>query len=88
MFDKYDFLYVHPKTTELKHPEDDLIFDPDADPRYNWSRKITQGKDKVSIVTKVLSYFNNEKVFFSDNETGEVVHNYLQWCKTDSIYNG
>lgn len=88
MFDRYDFLYIHPKTTDLKHPERDLIFDSDADPRYNWSRKITQGKDKVGIVTKVLSYFNNEKVFFSDNETGEVVHNYLQWCKSDSIYNG
>lgn len=85
MTGKYNFTFVHPKTTELRHPERDLIFDTEASPLYNRSRKINQGMNKSKIVEKILSYYNNDKLFFSDNTTGEVMRNYLMWCKTDSF---
>lgn len=86
MTGKYNFTFVHPKTTELKYPDKDLIFDTEASPLYTRSRKINQGMGKSKLITKILSYYNNEKVFFADNETGELMRNYLQWCKRDNIF--
>lgn len=81
----YNFMFVHPKTTPLRHPEKDLIFDADPKPDYNMSRKINQGLNKEKIVSKILPYFNNDKIFYSDNSTGEIMRNYIMWCKTESI---
>lgn len=85
MKDKYNFMFIHPKTTKLQHPESDIIFDTETSPLYTRSRKINQGMNKSKVVTRILSYFNNDKVFYSDNETGEVVRNYLEWCKRATI---
>lgn len=85
--DHYNFTFVHPKTTDLKDPEHDLIFDTEASPLYTRSRKINQGIGKSKIVSKIVSYYNNEKIFFSDNETGEIMRSYLQWCKRSNIFN-
>lgn len=87
MTGKYNFTFVHPKTTELQRPDKDIIFDTETSPLYTRSRKINQGMNKNKIVTKILSYYNNEKIFFSDNETGEVMRNYLMWCKTNTLFN-
>lgn len=85
MKDIYNFIFIHPKTTPIKRPERELIFDTEASPIYLHTRKINQGMNKSKIVGKILSYFNNEKVFYSDNETGEVVRNYLEWCRRATI---
>lgn len=85
MFKHYNFMFVHPKTTPLYHPEDDLIFTQEANPLFNYSRKINQGQGKVKMINKILSYFNNEKVFYANNSTGEIMRNYMQWCKSDGI---
>lgn len=79
--DKYNFTFVHPKTTELKHPEKDIIFDTEASPLFNMSRKLNQGMNRNRLTKKIMDYYNNDKVFFSDNETGEIMRNYVQWCK-------
>lgn len=83
---KYDFTFIHPKTTELQAPDKDLIFDTDAKGTYNYSRKINQGMHKNKIINKILEYYRNEKVFFSDNETGEIFRNYLQWMQRENIF--
>lgn len=81
MKDKYNFTFIHPKTTPLQHPERDIIFDTEASPLFNMSRKLNQGMSHKKITGKILEYFNNDKVFFSDNETGEIMRNYVMWCK-------
>lgn len=81
----YNFTFVHPKTTSLQNPEKDLIFDQTANGLFNYSRKITQGMNKSSIVRKILDYYNNEKIFYSDNSTGEIMRNYIMWCKTANV---
>lgn len=83
---RYDFTFVHPKTTELKNTESDLIFDNHVNPMVNYSHKLNQGKHKSKVVEKILSYFNNDLVFYSDNETGEIMRNYIMWGRRDTLY--
>lgn len=85
MTGNYNFTFVHPKTTPLQNPEKDLIFDQNTNGLFNYSRKITQGMNKISIVRKILEYYNNEKIFYSDNSTGEIMRNYIMWCKTANV---
>lgn len=73
------FTYIHRKTTELQDPDHDLIFTPDVDARWNWRRKITQPPDNLG--RKILWFFTNDKVFYQDNNVGEIVRNYLNYCK-------
>ena len=77
--DRIRFLFIHPKTTPLKDTDNDLIFSTEYDPRPNWRRFIT--KPTYPVEKKIAQLFVENKVFYSDNETGEIVRNYLIWCK-------
>lgn len=72
------FVFIHRKTTELKTPDKDLIYSPDFDARPNWRRKITS--PILDIEKKIAYFFRSDKVFYQDNEVGEIVRNYLLWC--------
>lgn len=72
------FTFIHRKTSELKDPDNDVVFTPDFDPRPNWKRKIT--KPTNTLEKKIASFYMNDKVFYQDNEVGEIVRNYLMWC--------
>ncbi len=75
------FTFVHPKTTPLRDESHDLIYQPEFDARSNFRRKIGQ---IVTAEEKQIEWFyDNDKVFFSDNETGEIMRNYLLWCGKD-----
>ncbi len=72
------FTYIHLKTTELKDPDRDLIFQVDPDARPNYRTNIRKQTDKIG--KRIAWYFIHDKVFYQDNEVGEIVRNYLQWC--------
>lgn len=72
------FTFIHRKTTELKDPDHDVIYSTEYDPRHNWKRKIT--KPRTPLEHKIAEHYMKDKVFYSDNEVGEVVRNYLIWC--------
>lgn len=74
------FTYIHRKTSDLKSPSTDLIYSPEYSPLPNWRRKIT--KPSSAIEKRIASYYVTDKVFYQDNETGEIVRNYLQWCNS------
>ena len=76
--DNETFTYIHPKTTPIKYEDKDVIFTTDANPQYNYFGKLTKPINKA--VRKLYWYFVANKVFYSDNETGEVVAHYLYWC--------
>ena len=78
LHDDLYFTFVHRKTTPLKEPETDLIYSPEFSPRPNWRRKIT--KPTSDIERKIADFYLKDKVFYSDNEVGEIVRNYLMWC--------
>lgn len=71
------FIYVHRKTTEIRN-DNDIVFTTDFSPSPYRYRYITKPVDKK---TKLIAHlFRLDKVFYQDNEIGEIVRNYLQWC--------
>lgn len=72
------FTFIHRKTTELKYPDMEIIYSPDYSPLPNHKRKIT--KPKSNIERKIALHFSTDKVFYADNEVGEIVRNYIMWC--------
>ena len=46
--------------------------------RPNYKRKIT--KPTNNLERKIAEHFVKDKVFYADNEVGEIVRNYLIWC--------
>lgn len=81
--DDCSFIYIHRKTSKLRHPDEDLIFSEDYDPRPNHIRNMRRSPQEVC--RKIGKYFTDSKVFYQDNDVGEVVRNYLQFCKQDNI---
>lgn len=75
------FTYIHRKSTPLKFPDSDLIFSTRFDPRPNWFRNIK--KPVCDIDRRLSKFFHNYKVFYQDNEVGELVRNYLIYCMKD-----
>ena len=73
------FIFIHKKTTPLKEPEKDLIYSTEYSPLPNRKRKITVPTSNME--NKIYNLFKTDKVFYSDNETGEIVRNYIIWCK-------
>lgn len=73
------FTYIHRKTTEIQNPDEDIVFTTDHSPRPNFSRNIL--KPSYEVHRKISNFFKAEKVFYQDNEVGELVRNYLLWCK-------
>lgn len=76
--DGLSFTFIHRKTTPLKDTDNDLIYTPEYSPRPNYRRKIT--KPVTDIEKRITYYYQVDKVFYQDNEIGEIVRNYLLWC--------
>lgn len=81
--DDLNFTFIHKKTTDIKNPENELIYSPEYSPRPNWRRKIT--KPTSTIEKRITEHYVKDKVFYADNEIGEVVRNYLIWCGKNAI---
>ena len=73
------FTFIHRKTTPLKDEDHDLIYSTEFDPRPNYKRRITHPTSEIE--KRITSYYIKDKVFYQDNDVGEVVRNYLQWSK-------
>lgn len=83
--DEY-FLFVHPKTTPIKNDNEDIVYTNRPDGRWNYRVGITNQSDQLSqFVRKVIA---ENRVFYSDNETGEVLRNYLLWSAQYSSTKG
>ena len=74
------FTFIHKKTTPIQNPDKDIIYTPEYNPRPNYSRKIT--KPVYEWQKKIYWFFQSERVYYQDNETGEVIRNYLNWCNS------
>lgn len=74
------FTYIHRKTTDLKYPDDDLIYSEEYDPRLNHRRNLL--KPTLKIEKEIVSFFRDDKVFYQDNEVGDLVEAYLQKCRS------
>lgn len=76
------FLYIHRKTTPIKEDETErLIYKQTPDYRRNYRTNFLQPYGKVD--KYITSLWNMKKVFYQDNEIGEVMANYIKWCKSN-----
>lgn len=76
------FTFIHRKTTELQYRPEDLVFTTDYSPKGNIRRRIDKPADKIG--QRIWNMFQLDKVFYQSNEIGEVVRNYLMWCRTEA----
>lgn len=73
------FTYIHRKTTPLKDEKADMIFSPEYKPLTNWRRKINAAPDNIG--RKIWEHYIFDRVYYQDNSVGEIVRNYLQFCR-------
>lgn len=73
------FTYIHQKTTPIKNPDSDLIYSLEYSPKPNYNRSVFKPVSRLQ--TKIAWFFVNDKVFYQDNEVGDVIANYLKLCK-------
>lgn len=70
--------FIHEKTTPIQDEDNDIIFTDAFDPRPNHFRNIRRPTSEVG--RKIADFFVKEKVYYQDNEVGEIVRNYLNFC--------
>ena len=75
------FTFIHRKTTPIKEDNKNLVFQQENDVRMNYRRKINVCFDTIG--KKIWELFVKEQIFYQDNEVGEVIRNYLIWCKKE-----
>ena len=73
------FTYIHRKTSPIKEDDTGFVYQEEYDPRPNYKRKLNRPISPLE--KKIASFFVKDKVFYQDNEVGEIVRNYLEWCK-------
>lgn len=72
------FAFIHRKTTPIKEIDWELIYSTEHSEKPNHRRRIN--KPVTNTEKKIYQLFQSEKVFYSDNDVGEIVRNYLMWC--------
>lgn len=81
----FAYIYIHRKTTPIKENTNSIVYTTEYNPRPNFRRKINQ--PRYNVEKKIATYFKYDKVFYQDNEVGEIVRNYIIWCKQENIVN-
>lgn len=75
--------YVHIKTSQLKNPDNDLIYTLTYNPLPNYAINIL--KPTTDLQKKIASFFVQGKVFYQNNEVGEIMRNYLMTAQKFTI---
>lgn len=78
LHDDLYFTFIHRKTTPLKDEERDVLYTTEFSARPNFHRILTRPTSPME--KKILEHYQRDKVFYQDNEVGEIVRNYLMWC--------
>lgn len=74
------FLYIHEKTTPLKDEDADFLYSLSRF-SYKWNIRRNLLKPEDELGNKIKWFFVNNRVFYQDNEVGEIVANYLKCCE-------
>lgn len=76
------FIYIHRKTTAVREDTEWLVYQQTPDFRNNYRVNILKPYARADIFIKELIV--RKKVFYQDNEIGEIMNNYLKWCITNT----
>lgn len=74
------FIFCHRKTTEIRHPESDIIYSREYHTAPNYRRKLFKPVDNID--RKIINIINSEHIFFQDNEIGNIFQKYCEWART------
>lgn len=85
VLDSGDFIFIHPKTTPIKDEDNDIVYTTKPDERWNYRMCLTKQSDKLS--RYIIQCIRENRVFYSSNEVGEVLRNYVMWSDQYSIKN-
>ena len=79
------FIFLHRKTTPIKDEETDVVYTTKADERWNYRMALTKQSDKLSLF--IIKCLRENRIFYSTNEVGEALRNYIMWSDSFSIKN-
>ena len=84
--DDYSFIFVHKKTTPIRHEDEDIVYCLDSDPRWNWIPNLMKNKNELSAA--IRNMIIEGKVFFQSNTVGETFNKYLLTCGSSQVLTG
>lgn len=70
-------IFIHRKTTPIIEDEYP-VYSTDIKPNYNYSCNLLRPRTKVE--TLILALFKEKKVFYQDNDVGETIRAFINWC--------
>ena len=71
------YIFIHPKTTPIKDEDEDIVYT--TNPRGKWNYKVGFSNQSDSLSLLIMRMIKENRIFYSDNEIGEVMRNYLIW---------
>lgn len=77
--DGVSFTYIHRRTKPVPEDTENIVYQQEYDARPNRVRKLIHPHSRIE--QKIVEYFQKEKVFYQDNEVGELINQYLNWCR-------
>lgn len=83
--DSGPYIFIHEKTTPIQDEDNDIIYTDKPDVRWNHMMCMTKQRDKYSLF--IMQAMRENKIFYSTNEVGEIVRNYVLWSDSFSIKN-
>ena len=78
-----NFIYIHNKTTPIKDTDNSLIYSLQMNGKPNYKRKLLS--NATYLESQITKYFATDKVFYQNNEIGEIVRNYLMASARSNI---
>lgn len=78
------FSFVHPKRGDIKHRDTDYYFSDRVISTVNAHTYINLKYDAMS--EYIVADIKNGRMYCSDDDTGDVLRNYILWCKSNLIY--
>lgn len=79
------FIFIHRKTTPIKKPDEDIVYTTRPSEKWNYRMCLSKQTDKFS--RTIMTFFRENRIFYADNEVGEIVRNYLIWSDMYNIKN-
>lgn len=80
------YMFVHPKTTPIKQEGSDIVYTDHPTGKWNYKVGIHNQTDSLSMTIRQL--ISENRIFYSDNETGEILRNYIIWSTKYSSSKG
>ena len=81
MYKGYPLIFFHPKTTPIKEPERTIIYTQDTMDS-NPLHQVDIRNKPTKAHELIMALFNQRKTYYSDNECGEVIANWIKSCIT------